>query len=57
VQSRGAARRTVAEGGAYVNNRRIEAEDWVPEPSDYLHGRWLVLRRGKRNIAGVRRVG
>lgn len=54
--SRGAARRTVAEGGAYVNNRRIDAEDWAPQPADFLHGRWLVLRRGKRNIAGVRRV-
>ncbi|MGV0838316.1 tyrosine--tRNA ligase [Mycolicibacterium thermoresistibile] len=55
--SRGAARRTVAEGGAYVNNGRIDSEDWVPQPTDFLHGRWLVLRRGKRNIAGVRRVG
>jgi tyrosyl-tRNA synthetase len=29
----------------------------VPQPSSFLHGRWLVLRRGKRNIAGVQRVG
>ncbi len=55
--SKGAARRTIAEGGAYVNNVRIESEEWVPNPSDFLHGRWLVLRRGKRNIAGVERVG
>jgi tyrosyl-tRNA synthetase len=54
--SKGAARRTIGEGGAYVNNVRIESEEWVPEPSDFLHGRWLVLRRGKRNIAGVERV-
>jgi tyrosyl-tRNA synthetase len=57
AQSKGAARRTVAEGGAYVNNIKIEAEDWAPQPSDFLHGRWLVLRRGKRNIAGVERAG
>lgn len=57
AESRGAARRTVAEGGAYVNNIRVEREDWSPEPSDFLHDRWLVLRRGKRNIAGVERVG
>ncbi|MGH3676343.1 MAG: tyrosine--tRNA ligase [Mycobacterium sp.] len=57
AESKGAARRTVAEGGAYVNNVRIETDEWVPQPSDYLHGRWLVLRRGKRNIAGVERVG
>ena len=57
ADSKGAARRTVAEGGAYVNNVRIESDDWTPEPSDFLHGRWLVLRRGKRNIAGAERVG
>ena len=55
--SKGAARRTIAEGGAYVNNVRIESEEWAPQPSDFLYGRWLVLRRGKRNIAGVERVG
>lgn len=55
--SRGAAKRTVAEGGVYANNVRIDAEDWVPQPADFLHGRWLVLRRGKRNVAGVRRAG
>jgi tyrosyl-tRNA synthetase len=55
--SKGAARRTIAEGGAYVNNVRIETEEWQPQPADFLHGRWLVLRRGKRNIAGVERVG
>lgn len=53
--SRGAARRTVAEGGAYVNNIRVDSEEWVPQSSDFLHGRWLVLRRGKRNVAGVQR--
>jgi tyrosyl-tRNA synthetase len=55
--SKGAARRTIAEGGAYVNNIKIEAEDWAPQLIDFLHGRWLVLRRGKRNIAGVERLG
>jgi tyrosyl-tRNA synthetase len=55
--SKGAARRTIGEGGVYVNNVRIESDEWVPQPSDFLHGHWLVLRRGKRNIAGVLRVG
>jgi tyrosyl-tRNA synthetase len=54
--SKNAARRTIGEGGAYVNNVRIESEDWAPQPQDFLHGRWLVLRRGKRNIAGIERV-
>jgi tyrosyl-tRNA synthetase len=55
--SKGAARRTISEGGAYVNNVRIESEEWTPQLSDFLHSHWLVLRRGKRNIAGVERVG
>ncbi|UKN42451.1 tyrosine--tRNA ligase [Mycobacterium lepromatosis] len=54
--SRGAARRTIGEGGVLVNNIRIQSEEWTPRTSDFLHGRWLVLRRGKRNIAGVERV-
>jgi tyrosyl-tRNA synthetase len=53
--SKGAARRTVAEGGVSVNNVRISSDEWVPQPSDFLHDRWLVVRRGKRNVAGVRR--
>ncbi len=53
ADSRGAARRAVNEGGAYVNNQRITDEEWQPGPDDLLHGRWLVVRRGKRNTAGV----
>ncbi len=55
--SKGAARRNVAEGGVYVNNIRIESDEWIPQHSDFLHERWLVLRRGKRHIAGVERAG
>lgn len=55
-ESKGAARRTVKEGGASVNNIRISSEEWTPEAGDLLHGSWLVLRRGKRNFAGVRVV-
>lgn len=55
--SKGAARRTIAEGGVSVNNCRVDSDEWVPATADFLHGRWLVLRRGKRNIAGVERVG
>ncbi|MEU0398211.1 tyrosine--tRNA ligase [Streptomyces sp. NPDC006208] len=51
--SKSAARRTVKEGGAYVNNAKVTAEDAVVERSELLHGRWLVLRRGKKNLAAV----
>ena len=53
AESRGAARRTVNEGGAYVNNAKVTDEEWKPASSDLLHGKWLVLRRGKRNNASV----
>ena len=54
--SKGAARRTIGEGGLSVNNVRIDSDEWSPQASDFLYGRWLVLRRGKRNIAGIERV-
>ncbi|MCS0603176.1 tyrosine--tRNA ligase [Streptomyces sp. LP11] len=53
VASKSAARRTVKEGGAYVNNVKVTAEDAVPGTEDLLDGRWLVLRRGKKNLAAV----
>jgi tyrosyl-tRNA synthetase len=56
VPSRSAARRTIAEGGAYVNNSRLDPEtdlDAGPAEEDLLHGRWVVLRRGKRTVGGA----
>ena len=50
-ESRGQARRVMGEGGAYVNNRRVTDPAAVPDRSDLLAGRWLLLRRGKRNLA------
>ena len=43
----------IAEGGAYVNNERITDGDAVVSREMLLHGRFLVLRRGKRTFAGV----
>ncbi|MFE6750123.1 tyrosine--tRNA ligase [Kitasatospora purpeofusca] len=51
--SRSAARRTIKEGGAYLNNVKVTDEEAVPAEADLLHGRWLVLRRGKRNLAAA----
>ena len=53
VAGRGEARRTVAEGGAYVNNVRVADADAPVPPEALLHGRYLVLRRGKKTVAGV----
>ncbi len=52
-KSKGEARRTIGEGGAYLNNVRIEDPDLVPGAGDLIDGEWLVLRRGKKNFAGV----
>ena len=57
VESKSAGRRTVKEGGAYVNNVKVTDEAWQPTAADLLEGGWLVLRRGKRHTAGVRLVG
>ena len=53
VESKSAARRAVREGGAYLNNVKVTDEDYVPTADDLLHGRFLVLRRGKKTIGGV----
>jgi tyrosyl-tRNA synthetase len=53
VRSLSEARRTIAEGGAYVNNERVSDGDEPVPASALLHGRYLVLRRGKRTVAGV----
>jgi tyrosyl-tRNA synthetase len=54
AQSKGDARRTIGEGGAYLNNARVEDPDRVPSAADLIGGEWLVLRRGKKRFAGVR---
>ena len=53
VPSKSEARRAIAGGGAYLNNVKVTAPDAVPSASDLLHGRFLVLRRGKRTVGGV----
>ncbi|GAA4531127.1 tyrosine--tRNA ligase [Nonomuraea ferruginea] len=53
VESKSAARRAVKEGGAYLNNTKITDEAYVPAAADLLHGRFLVLRRGKKSVGGV----
>ncbi|MEU3136738.1 S4 domain-containing protein, partial [Streptomyces sp. NPDC006854] len=51
--SKSGARRTVKEGGAYVNNVKVVDGEVAPDAGELLHGRWLVLRRGKKNLAAV----
>jgi tyrosyl-tRNA synthetase len=53
--SKSDARRAVREGGAYLNNTKLEDEGALPGESDWLHGRFLVLRKGKRSVVVVER--
>jgi len=53
VDSKSAARRIVKEGGAYLNNEKVTAEDAVPSVESLIFGRFLLLRKGKRDLAAV----
>ncbi|MDR2379100.1 MAG: tyrosine--tRNA ligase [Bifidobacteriaceae bacterium] len=52
-KSKGAARRTLASGGVYLNNAKVADPDAVLQPGDFLHGRFAVLRRGRKTLAVV----
>ncbi len=53
VQSKSAARRAIDEGGAYLNNARVVDVGALVAEADWLHGRYVVLRRGKRTVGGA----
>jgi tyrosyl-tRNA synthetase len=53
VTSKSAARRAISEGGAYINNEKVTDENAAPTVKDLLHGRFLVVRRGKRTVGVV----
>jgi tyrosyl-tRNA synthetase len=57
VDSRSAARRAVVEGGVYINNTKVTDPDAALQTADLLHGRWVVIRRGKRSVVGARADG
>jgi tyrosyl-tRNA synthetase len=56
VPSNSAARRTVEQGGAYVNNRKVDDADAVITPTSLLHDRYVVLRRGRKDQRVLRFV-
>ncbi|WP_316670783.1 tyrosine--tRNA ligase [uncultured Propionibacterium sp.] len=53
VPSKSAARRAVAEGGAYLNNRKVTDVEARLTEDELLAGRYAVVRRGKRTVGGV----
>ena len=52
TQSLSAARRLITQGGAYLNNTRVQDGQHLT-PADLLAGRYIILRRGKRDVAAV----
>jgi tyrosyl-tRNA synthetase len=52
-KSRGEARRAAVQGGVSLNNVPVPDVDAVVEAEQWLHGRFLVLRHGKRRLAAV----
>ena len=55
--SKSSAKRTVDEGGAYINNVRINDPQWVVQKNDFLHAKYLVVRKGKKSMAGIKLGG
>ena len=53
AQSRGQARKDVKSGGVYVNGKRIDDEQHKLTTSELMFGKYVLLRRGKRNYALV----
>jgi tyrosyl-tRNA synthetase len=53
VPSKSAARRAITEGGAYVNNHRVTDPEARLAEYDLLHGRYVIVRRGKRTVGAV----
>ncbi|MEY4417774.1 MAG: hypothetical protein RIQ88_212 [Actinomycetota bacterium] len=51
VQSNSAGRRAIAEGGVYLNNIKVEQESAVLDSA--IRGKFAVLRRGKKTLAGI----
>ena len=54
VASKSAARRAIAEGGAYLNNEKVTDPDRTIGASDLLAGNYLVVRRGKKTVGTVK---
>lgn len=53
VKSKSEARRAVSEGGAYLNNQKVADAEMLLDTSHLLHGRYAVIRRGRKTVGGV----
>jgi tyrosyl-tRNA synthetase len=56
-KSKGEARRSLQEGGIYINNHRVSDVNREVGVSDLLEGQFIILRKGKKNYALVKVAG
>ena len=56
VASNGEARRAINDGGASVNNQKVTDGEAVLDQADWLHGEYVLVRRGKKKLAVAKRV-
>ena len=56
AKSNSEARRILKEGGASVNGVKVQGEDATISKDDLLHGRFAMVRRGKKNQGAVELV-
>jgi len=54
VKSKSEARRAIEQGGVYLNQQRVKEADRAFEPGDWLAGRNVLLRKGKKDYALLR---
>ena len=57
AQTKGEARRLIAQGGTYVNNRRVDGIDMRLGVAQLASQSVMVLRTGKKNYALLRFMG
>lgn len=57
AKSKGEARRSLQEGGIYINNHRVSGENPAAGLGDMLEGQFIVLRKGKKNYTLVKVIG
>jgi tyrosyl-tRNA synthetase len=48
AQSKGDARRSIDQGGIYLNNQRVAGAQQAVTTSDLLAGRFLIIRKGRK---------
>lgn len=49
LPSKGEARKLVQGGGISINRKKVESTDWSVGPDLLLHGKYLLVQKGKKN--------